>query len=359
MRGGVILGLLIVLQVFINEESLLFTALALGVFVLAYAAMAPGARAGGGPRRSWPGWGSPARWRRRVLAYPLWFQFFGPGNYHGQPFAPDEYVTDLLSLGAFARQSLAGNGAVARALSVSATEDNTFFGLPMLIMLVVAMVVLWRSVAARATAVVGSVLLVVSMGPRLRVAGEDTGIPLPFGLISHVPIIDLVSVTRFAMVTATVVGVLLALAADRMTVPGPPGGRRYPHRTRVVFWVALIAALVPVVPKPLPVIEAAPLPPFIADGMWRPYVAADRTLVPVPLPEVTTGRAGDALGGDVRLRVRGAARLLHGPGRPARRHHRFVGRPAPADLRPARPGDPHRGTPGGHRGRPAGRGRRT
>ena len=65
-----------------------------------------------------------------MLAYPLWFQFFGPRNYHGQPFEPDEYVTDLLSLGAFARQSLAGNGAVARALSVSATEDNAFFGLP-------------------------------------------------------------------------------------------------------------------------------------------------------------------------------------------------------------------------------------
>ena len=83
-------------------------------------------------------------------------------------------------------------------------------------MLVISLVVLWRSVAARAAAVAGLVLLVVSMGPQLRVAGHDTAIPLPFGLVSHIPIIDLVSVTRFAMVTATVVGVLLALAADRV-----------------------------------------------------------------------------------------------------------------------------------------------
>jgi hypothetical protein len=60
----------------------------------------------------------------------------------------------------------------------------------------------------------------------------------------------------------------------------------------VAFWVALTVALVPVFPKPLPIVEAAPLPPFIADGMWRSYVSADRSLVTVPLPDVTTGREG-------------------------------------------------------------------
>jgi hypothetical protein len=283
VRGGVILGLLVTLQVFINEEVLLFTALTLGVFVLAYAAMAwsPAKEVAG---RFAAGLGVAALTAVVLLAYPLGWQFLGPGSYHGQPFLPGKYVTDLLSIGAYARQSLAGNGAIARDLSVSATEDNTFFGVPLLILLVVSMVLLWRSVAARATAIAGLVLLVVSMGPRLRVAGEDTWIPLPFGLVSHVPIIDLVSVTRFAMVTATVVGVLLALAADRVT--------ELPHRRRLAFWVALTVALVPVFPKPLPVVEAAPLPAFIADGMWRSYVSADRSLVTVPLPEVTTGREG-------------------------------------------------------------------
>jgi hypothetical protein len=154
------------------------------------------------------------------------------------------------------------------------------------------MVVLRRSVAAKATAVAGLALLVASMGPRLRVAGHDTTIPLPFGLISRIPIIDLVSVTRFAMVTATVVGLLLALATDRMTEAGSGREQVYPRRTRIAFWVALVAALLPVAPKPLPIVEATPAPAFIADGMWRDYVAADRTLVPVPLPEVTSGRDG-------------------------------------------------------------------
>jgi hypothetical protein len=283
VRGGVVLGLLVVLQVFINEETLLFTALTLTVFVLVYAAMAPRTVAAAAGRFA-AGISVAVVVASVLLAYPLWYQFFGPGSYHGQPFPPDKYVTDLLSVGAYARQSLAGNGALARRLSVSSTEDNTFFGVPALIMLVVAVVMVWRTVAARAVAVSGLVLLVVSMGPRLRAGGHETPVPLPFGLVSHLPIVNLVSVTRFAMVAATIVGVLLALAADRIA--------GYPRRRRVAFWIGLAVALVPVLPKPLPVVAADPLPPFISDGLWRAYVPADRTLVTVPLPEVTTGRAG-------------------------------------------------------------------
>ena len=280
-RGGITLALLVVLQVFINEETLLFTALTLGVFVTAYALMTR-RRALREARHLLAGLGVAVPVATALLAYPLYFQFFGPGSYHGQPFPPDKYVTDLLSMGAFARQSLAGNAALARQLSVSATEDNTFFGPVGLIMIVVSVVLLWRWVAARALAIAGLVLLIVSMGPRLRVANHDTVIPLPFGLVSHVPIIDLVSVTRFAMVPATIAGVLLALAADRV--------RQCPAGRRRAFRIGLVLALVPLAPKPLPIVGAEPLPAFLVQGTWRQYVPADRSLVAVPLPEVTTGR---------------------------------------------------------------------
>ncbi|AGZ40395.1 hypothetical protein [Actinoplanes friuliensis] len=283
VRGGIILGLLVVLQVFINEETLLFTALTLGVFVIAYAALA-WRTAVGYVRRMAAGLGVAIVTALVPLAYPLYFQFTGPQSYSGQPFEPGKFVTDLLALGAYARQSLAGNGAIARALSVSPTEDNTFFGVPMLVMIVVSVVLLWRNIAARSAAIAGLVLLIISMGPELRVGGYNTGIPLPFALIAHVPIIDLVSVTRFGMVPATIIGLLLALAADRAPL--------LPHRKRVAFGIGLALAIVPVLPKPLPVVTADPLPPFIAQQMWRDYVPGNRTLVTVPLPEVTTGRAG-------------------------------------------------------------------
>jgi hypothetical protein len=283
VRGGVVLGLLVVLQVFINEEILLFTALTLGVFVIAYAALAWHPVAGYA-RRFLAGLGVAAVTALVPLAYPLWFQFTGPQSYSGQPFEPGKFVTDLLSLGAYARQSLAGNAAIARELSVSPTEDNTFFGVPLLVMLVVTVRLLWRNLAARAAAIAGLVLLIMSMGPELRVAGHDTGIPLPFALIAHVPVIDLVSVTRFGMVPATIIGLLLALAADKAP--------RLDRRRRIAFWAGLAVAIVPVLPKPLPVVAAEPLPPFIAQQMWRDYVTPGHSLVTVPLPEVTTGRAG-------------------------------------------------------------------
>jgi hypothetical protein len=283
VRGGIILGLLVTLQVFINEESLLFTALALGVFVVAYALMAWGRAKRDAPHLL-KGLGVAGLVSGTLLVYPLWYQFFAPGNYHGQPFEPDMYATDLASVGAFARQSLAGYAALTREMSVSATEDNTFFGPLGLVMIIVSVIVLRRSVAARATAISALVLLIVSMGPELIVFGHRTAVPLPFGLISHVPIIDLVSVTRFAMVPATIAGVLLALATDRSAVF--TGGKRR------LFQVGLVLALVPLFPKPLPVVTGDPLPPFLTQGMWKQYVSDDRSLVPVPLPEVTTGRTG-------------------------------------------------------------------
>jgi hypothetical protein len=283
VRGGIALGLLITLQVFLNEEILLFTAITLTVFVVLYALMRrPEAAAVAG--RFAAGLVVAGATAGVLLAYPLFVQFTGTGSYHGQPFVPDKFATDLFAPGAYARQSLAGNGALARWLSISPTEDDTFFGLPMLVLIVIGTVLLWRSVAARAIALAGLLMLVISLGTQVKAGGVVTSFPLPFGLVSHLPIINLVSVVRFGMVAATVVGVLLAFTVDRI--------RELPDRPRLWMRILLVVALVPVLPKPLPVVPAAPVPVFLADGMWRSYVSGGRTVVPVPLPEVTSGRTG-------------------------------------------------------------------
>ncbi|GAA2865707.1 glycosyl transferase [Actinoplanes cyaneus] len=283
VRGGLILGALIVLQVFLNEETLLFIALTFTAFVIAYAVMRRD-EVREVAKRFVGGLAVAAGFSLALLAYPLWYQFFARGSYQGQPFAPDTIVMDLLSLPAFSRDSLAGIGPVAERLSLSATEDNLFFGPFGLVMIIVAMRMLWHSVAARAAAIAGLVLLVFSLGPSLQFAGFRTSIPLPFALVQHLPVIDLVSVSRFGMVPATIAGILLALAADRI--------REYAPERRRKFWIGMALALVPLIPKPLPVVQDEPIPPFISAGMWKQYVPEGRTLVTVPLPEVTYGRTG-------------------------------------------------------------------
>jgi len=307
VRGGVLLGLLVVAQVFLNEEVLLFAALALGAFVVAYALSSP-RRAMSEARHFLAGLGVAGLLALVLLAYPLWWQFTQAGSYRGQPFAPDEYVTDLASLGAFARQSIAGNVTLARALSVSATEDDTFFGPFGLVMIIVSMVVLWRSLAARATAIAGIAVLVCSLGTKLRVGSLVTPIPLPFALLKHLPLIDLVSVVRLGMVAAVIAGVLLALATDRLP--------SFSARGRRLFVAGLVLALVPLTPKPLATLDAAPLPAFLADGTWRQYVTGNHTLVTVPLPEVTTGREGMRWAALTQLRIPMPRGYFMGPADP-------------------------------------------
>jgi hypothetical protein len=306
-RGGITLGLLVVAQVFLNEEVLLFTAIALGAFVFAYV-LSGRRRAMREARHFLAGLGVAGLLALIALAFPLWWQFTRGGSYRGQPFAPDEFVTDLASLGTFARQSVAGNVTLARALSVSATEDDTFFGPFGLVMIIVSMVVLWRSVAARATAIAGIAVLVGSLGTRLRVGSVTTPIPLPFLLVKHLPLIDLVSVVRLGMVAAVIAGVLLALATDRLPSFSP--------KRRRLFVAGLVLALVPLTPKPLETRAAAPLPAFLADGTWKQYVTGDRTMVPVPLPEVTTGREGMRWAAFTKLRIRMPRGYFMGPANP-------------------------------------------
>jgi hypothetical protein len=294
VRNGLILAGVVILQIFINEEALLFGAMAVAIFLAAYAIMRP-AEARKAARPMLAGLGVAGVATLAVVAYPLWFQFFGPGHYRGLPYQPDDFVTDLAAYPAFARQSLAGDAETVQVLSNSPTEDNSFFGWPILLILLVAVPLVWRSAAARAVTIAGLFFAVISLGPTLVFRGENTGITLPFAYLSHVPVIDLVSVTRFAIVTTFAVGVLLALATDRVVSAAPaaaPGRLRIGRPARIAWWMALIAALIPVAPRPAPVRDAPPLPAFIAERQWRSYVPEGRTLVSVPLPDVTHGRTG-------------------------------------------------------------------
>jgi len=45
-----------------------------------------------------------------------------------------------------------------------------------------------------------------------------------------------------------------------------------------------VISLLPIVPKPLPAIDRAPVPRFFTSGHWRTCVKPGGTLVPVPLP---------------------------------------------------------------------------
>ncbi|MBQ1036728.1 hypothetical protein [Micromonospora sp. C81] len=315
-RNGLVLGALVTYQIFINEEMLLLTALACLVVVLAYAVQRPTAtRAVAGTFLA--GLGVAGGVALVLAAYPIWFQFNGPQSYRGlQGGVFHNWGEDLVAFVTFARDTWAGDPAVEKTIGL--TEQNTWFGWPLVLLSVVALVLLVRrSLPARIAAVLIVVFTVASIGPRVRFNGVETGVRGPWSYVpDDLPLVEMMMPTRLTLVVAAAVGVLLALTWDaahrqgRPVVdqsrvpaqrvgeaapatsdePSPPApvavGRRW---LRPVGYAAVALAVLPLFPRPLPAQQIDPPPHFISAGGWRPYVPAGRTLVPVPIPSNVHG----------------------------------------------------------------------
>jgi hypothetical protein len=143
-----------------------------------------------------------------------------------------------------------------------------------------------RNSAVIALAVVGLIFGVLSLGPDITLHGRVLNIPSPWGLVVNIPILNAVVPTRWALAIAPVVGILLALGydeADRLA-------RRHPGAARQIRFAAvtvLAMALLPIAPTALPATRLDPTPAFISSGEWRRYVAGNRTVVTLPLPDGT------------------------------------------------------------------------
>ncbi|MEH0842045.1 hypothetical protein V6U81_06590 [Micromonospora sp. CPCC 205711] len=309
-RDGVALGLLVAYQIFINEEMLLLTALGCLAVVLAYAVQRPRAareRAGGFLASLGVGGGLALL----LTGYPIWYQFNGPQSYRGlQGGVFHNWGEDLVAFVTFARDTVAGDEAVERTIGL--TEQNTWFGWPLVLVVLAALVLLWRrSPAARIVGVLVVVFSVAAIGPKVRFDGVETGIDGPWAYVpDDLPLVEMMMPTRLTLVVAAAVGVLLALAWDAVAgygrahrVPAPraaaddaigtagaasaaPARRRW---VRPVGYAALTLAVLPLVPRPLPAQHVDPPPHFITAGGWRPYVPDGRTLVPVPVPSNVHG----------------------------------------------------------------------
>ncbi|SBT38456.1 hypothetical protein [Micromonospora narathiwatensis] len=305
-RNGIVLGLLVAYQVFINEEMLLLTALACLVVVVAYAVQRPrAAREQAGTFLAATGVGGGLA--LLLTAYPIWFQFNGPQSYRGlQGGVFHSWGEDLMAFVTFARDTVAGDEAVEKTIGL--TEQNSWFGWPLVLVALVALVLLVRrSLPARIVAVLVVLFSVAAIGPKVRFDGVETGVDGPWAYVPNdLPLVEMMMPTRLTLVVAGALGVLLALAWNALSGtgrppvpaqrtgndPGPASPRSGLTRRRWLRgagYAAIVAALLPLFPRPLPAQRIDPPPHFITAGGWRPYVPAGRTLVPVPIPSNVHG----------------------------------------------------------------------
>ncbi|MFI6264287.1 hypothetical protein [Micromonospora sp. NPDC051006] len=282
LRNGVLLALVIVWQAFLNLEVLLMVAIGLGVVVAALAIGRPELRRQAGPFLA--GLGVAAAVALVLLAYPLYVQFFGPGAYTGLPRLIRGYSSDLASFVAYSRESLAGSPRTAAGLAKNPTEENSFFGWPLVVLVIALVWWLRRNVVVLGLAVLGLLFAVLSLGREVIFDGRETGVPSLWAPLENLPILHSVVPTRWALAITPIVGLLLAYGAERARTLAT----RHPvarPQIRFATLTMLAMALLPLLPTPLPATHFDPVPRFVTSGAWRPYVTGGRSVVTLPLPD--------------------------------------------------------------------------
>ncbi|MFI5912854.1 hypothetical protein [Dactylosporangium sp. NPDC051541] len=327
VRNGLILAALVVYQVFINEETLFLAALGVGLVLVLYGVQRRD-RVRAAIRPLAAGLGVTAGTSLVALAYPLWFQFFGPMSYNGG----EEYMTtfrmDVLGLTSY------GSNSVAERLrrfgeppSPLGAEEHGFLGWGLVLLLTALVIWQWRSVLIRCLAITGIVFQVLAWGNPLQFQGRDTDVPGPFALLEHLPLFDTLLPTRLGEVTNWAAVPILALGLQRLIDLKVADVRA----KRLFLITALAAALVPAAPMPIKVVNRTPIPTFVSSGAWQQYVGPDQSVLIVPSPDWSFPTAifwANATNADMPV----SHGYFLGPADGVDGHHAFVGPvPRPTD----------------------------
>jgi hypothetical protein len=174
-----------------------------------------------------------------IAGYPLGVQFFGPNRVSG-PIQPTGFhVIDALELIVpTSRQEV--TFAAANRLGAKFTgqsEVDGYVGIPLLLLAVFVGVRFWRDRLVRFACVLGALVLVLSFGPRLHVAGQTFGVRLPWIVPERLPVLENILPARLALFLFLLLGLLVAVFVDRV------------HMPRLAMAAILAAVFVPLVPN--------------------------------------------------------------------------------------------------------------
>ncbi|MDQ2961405.1 MAG: hypothetical protein M3R48_10220 [Candidatus Dormibacteraeota bacterium] len=245
-RAGLLFGALMIAQFLITEELLASEALMILVGLACLAVMNRGQ-----VRQRLPHVVRSLLWALAlfipVVAYPVWFQFFGPLVPHQLLTSKNFFVTDLLNVflpttsqglePSFARD-------VANHYAGNSGEWGGYIGLPMLAVVGWTAWRHWERPLVRFLCVGALAALVLSFGSTLHVGGVDTHIPLPGLVLEHLPILENLVPARFAVYVALLCALLFGVFIDSL-----------PSRVQTVRWtlvstVLIAATFVPPLPFP-------------------------------------------------------------------------------------------------------------
>ena len=203
---GAALGGLVVAQFFVSTEMLAITAIVVFVGVLCLAVARPRS-VPGTMRRAAPGVLVAAGIALALLGYPVWAAVAGPRHFTGAVWAHVGGTAATLSATVEPRAELPG-------VAFISGGNGNYLGAGLLVVLALAAVVMWRSVALRTSLGLAAIAYVFSLGSRLHAGATPTAVPLPAALLGHIPLLDSVVPSRFAAMVDLFCGMALALVTD-------------------------------------------------------------------------------------------------------------------------------------------------
>ena len=295
LRWGAALGGLVMAQYFISSEVLALTVLMsiAGLMIAgAYWAHAKRDELGAAVGPAAKGIAVAAGVALVVLSYPIWFGFAGPQHYTGQlwPESPvfSAHVGDFVAPTSLQLVHPALGATGASLYHSSNYLEGLYLGLGVLAVLAVLLWVCRRSARVRLAAALGAISAVLSFGAHAEVNGR--GAPLPFLVLSKVPMLADIVPLRFALATAACVAALLAFALDTIHRDGARrahvGAHSKPANWRANAALAAVSLVV--------VVTWLPAWPFVSEPIQKLPPAVVATLpahdpliltYPYPLPE--------------------------------------------------------------------------
>ena len=226
VRSGLLLGLLAAAQFLISAEILLTSAI-MAVIGLAYLALRYRAAVAERIGALLRGVAVAVPVFLVIAGYGIWMLLAGPDRpvgpvhtlsgltpYHGDLLSP-LYPTSHQLIAPAALASI-GN----RLPTGLTIEAGFYLGFPLLVLLGY-LVIRWRRVPLVATmAVVGVAAFILGLGPKLTVNNRTLGVPLPFDIFRHLPVVQNLEAARFSLFIQLAAAIIFAVGLDRVRARG-------------------------------------------------------------------------------------------------------------------------------------------
>ncbi|MBO0727939.1 MAG: hypothetical protein J2P57_01695 [Acidimicrobiaceae bacterium] len=263
---GLLMGAAAAAQLLTSMEVLAATALVAGLGVVMLAVL-HWRQVGAVVPRALVGGGVGVATFLVLAAYPLKNLFFGPQRVSGVINAPDVYVADLLSFvvpAGYRIQSALWPWPITAHFTGSGVETGgVYLALTGLVVLTLALVVGWRWPVVRFAGLLTLGVMVLSMGARLHVNGQVTGVRLPWTVVKHLPLVASAIPARLALYEWLGLAVVFGVVGSRLVARG--------RRGTVAVAVAAAAVIVPIFPTPPMMSTSASVP-----GFFGPHGAVSR-----------------------------------------------------------------------------------